>query len=186
MGETQKNDLGDWVHKMIKLKSLLLEANLQSLVAKATEYLYAELLKHDIEDKVTVKIKPFKPVHQKHWLMMYKGGTALRGGRPIFWVNDRFLKLVVDYMGDALDALVVLKDSMVHEYGHVIYEWANWRKSNDENASKAMYLLKSFGDEEKYAENFAFFISGRDRSKANVHKKIIDLYKHSMGTETYG
>jgi hypothetical protein len=171
---------------MIKLKSLLLEANLKGLIAKAIEYLYNELLKHEIEDKVTVKIKPFKPVRQKHWLAMYKSGTALRGGRPIFWVNDNFLKIVINHLGDDFDALMVLKDTLVHEYGHVIYEWATTRKSNDKNAAQAMNLLKSFGDEENYAENFSFFISGRDRSKANIHEKIIDLYKHSVGIETYG
>jgi hypothetical protein len=67
-----------------------LKTALEKMVAQAEGILRKRLLEHGIDDDFLIKIKPASRI-RSNWVALYRGGTQLRGGRPIFWVPDTFI-----------------------------------------------------------------------------------------------
>lgn len=123
-----------------------------------------------IRDRFTVRVREPK---QADWVAMYRGGTQFTGqGRgPIFWVSGRTDEVVASIFReegvahtdqDVHDALV---GSMLHEYGHVIAEWASRRSPALAAMIRAGWPGEHFSgrpwDEEEFAEDFSRWLAGR-------------------------
>lgn len=124
----------------------------QAIVTEAKKKTIELLAKFGIQDKFMVRVK--KP--KNNWVAMYRGHTQFTNNHgPIFWISDVLLKNP--------DELII---SMLHEYGHVIAEWA-WCRSSEmrelisNNWTRTLALEVSHNrnwDEEEFAEDFAQFI----------------------------
>ncbi len=119
-------------------------------VAKAKKWTSDSLRRLDIHDTVTVKVKRF--AKSPNWLAMYRSNSQF-GRNPIFWINENILGVLRDE--DVLDSelLKVVYDSLLHEYGHVVWEWARTRDSETYD----MLLNGFWDDEEEFAEGFVQF-----------------------------
>lgn len=153
-------------------------------VASARSAALAELRALGITDSFVVKIK--QPRH-RDWVAMYRGGTQFtgRGRGPIFWVSECADDAVaealeLDRAPTTAEVLSALTDSVLHEYGHVIAEWA-WTRNPD----MARIISREWSgqyhgrpwDEERFAEDFAMwrrggFVYGSERALQGV----VDLY----------
>lgn len=105
------------------------------------------LLSFGIKDSFTVKVKQPK----ENWVAMYRGNSQFTNGRgPIFWIAESLL--------DNSDELIL---SILHEYGHVIAEWA-WMRSPELRKTLSNNWKGSFHnrdwDEEEWAEDFAQYL----------------------------
>jgi hypothetical protein len=134
------------------------------------------LNRYSIEDTFTIKIKK---LDDPNWVAQYRALSQFQnGGRgPIFWFTR-------DLVSDPEEFII----SILHEYGHVIAEWAWANKSK----SLAKLLSKNypgnFGsrpwDEEEFAEDFAQCLSGNiwsnDRAIAKIAKAYIKEYKNPV------
>lgn len=88
-------------------------------VAKAKKRAVAALRAVGINDRFTVRVKKVRPgvlgVYRHHSQFMSRG--------PIFWVNEDLPKIAKrDGVSDRLDDIIF--DTLLHEYGHVMFEWA--------------------------------------------------------------
>jgi len=100
------------------------------------------LLRHyGIDDDFTIKLKPTK---QENWLAQYRATSQFRSG-TIFWVNP-------EHPADH-DELV---RTILHEYGHVIYELARFRVPELHAEIDRMF----YDDEEEFAEEFGRAVFG--------------------------
>jgi hypothetical protein len=129
----------------------------QVSIAKRTAL--SRLAEVGIHDRFTVKLREPK---NEDWAAMYRGGSQFKG-RPIFWISAR-LDEVLD---EDENPLIAVTSSLLHEYGHVIAEWAAAR-------NEPMRALLAEGwpgmdpywgahrpwDEERFAEDFAQWLYG--------------------------
>lgn len=130
----------------------------------------ARLARHGITDSLVIKLKAPK---QADWVAMYRGGTQFtgRGRGPIFWLSSRTDETLAavfeeDDAGVPNDTDVrrALVGSILHEYGHVIAEWAAKRSDTISEMLAASWPGESYGrpwDEEEFAEDFSRWLSGR-------------------------
>jgi hypothetical protein len=131
-------------------------ANLKSLAL-------SKLVKHGIDDSFTVKMK--EPVNEK-WVACYRAKSQF-SGKPIFWLSKSLLDMPEEFV-----------ISVLHEYGHVIAEYA-WVRSPAlqeliRSNWKGQFLMRPW-DEEDFAEEFAQYLAGnftysKDALDAVIHQ----------------
>jgi len=119
-------------------------------VAKAKKWTSDSLRRLGIRDTVTVKVKQF--AKSPNWLAMYRSNSQF-GRNPIFWINENILGVLRDEDVPDSELLKVVYDSLLHEYGHVVWEWAKARDPETYD----MLLNGFWGDEEEFAEGFVQF-----------------------------
>lgn len=120
------------------------------IIASAKESALDKLHAKGVKDKFVVKLK--KPDGQ--WVAQYRGGTQFtgRGRGPIFWVSEELL--------DSPKQFVL---SLLHEYGHVVAEWAYARSPAIAALLKEFWPGSEYGRpwaEEDFAEDFAHYLEG--------------------------
>lgn len=125
-------------------------AAVKDAVAKAKGWTLDSLRRLGIRDMVTVKVKRF--AKSPNWLAMYRSNTQF-GRNPIFWINENILGVMRDADVPDSELLKVVYDSLLHEYGHVVWEWARARDPE----TYEMLLNGFWGNEEEFAEGFVQF-----------------------------
>ncbi len=127
-------------------------AAVRDAVAKAKKWTLDSLRRLGIHDMVTVKVKRF--AKSPNWLAMYRSNTQF-GRNPIFWINENILDVMREADVPDSELLKVVYDSLLHEYGHVIWEWA---RARDADTYKTLFWgNKTWGGEEEFAEGFVQF-----------------------------
>lgn len=121
----------------------------------------------NIEDTFTIKIK----IPDNEWIAQYRSlSQFMNGGRgAIFWISPELINNPNEFIL-----------SVLHEYGHVIAEfaWATKNKKISKLISK--YYPGNFGsrpwDEEEFAEDFAQGIFGNSWANSIALQKICKEY----------
>jgi hypothetical protein len=122
----------------------------------------------NINDTFTVKIK--KP-DDDSWIAQYRSlSQFMNGGRgPIFWLSKELFKNHNEYIL-----------SILHEYGHVVAEFAWITKNKKLVKLISKYYPGSFGsrpwDEEEFAEEFAQSLFGNPVTNKLAINKICKEY----------
>lgn len=141
---------------------------MEDLLKDALEKTYAALAKFDIDDTFTVKVKRF-PKKSAGALALYRSRSQFRKG-PIFWVNEDFERKCDLAFVDACPELVL---TLLHEYGHVIYEFADVRaRFFDPTLKESIVTIAE--DEEDFAETFAVVV--RKDAASPAYRAIIARY----------
>ncbi len=127
----------------------------------------SKLIAVGIEDTFTLKIKNPK---NSNWVAMYRGCSQFKnnGRGPIFWLSENIIS-------DEDQSII----SILHEYGHVIAEWAYIRDEKLFQIIKDNWSGNYFNrpwDEEEFAEDFANFCFGNFSYNSSVIKDIISHY----------
>ena len=140
-------------------------AKLKKFVSYAKKEALEHLSEHGIADAIVVKIKRMK---DPRWLGSYRGLSQFKSSYPIFWVNEQLLEKIKAEGIHEDDAPLVITDTILHEYGHVIWEFLRIRSSyagsqahHAEIAALWDDIQAVEDDEEEFAENFAFAVRGR-------------------------
>jgi len=128
-----------------------------------------KLSSHGIEDKFTLKIKPVK----ENWVAQYRGKSQFSNRGSIFWLSSDLL--------NNPDEFVI---SILHEYGHVIAEFAWMQSPNLSQMIKDHWRGEFHGrpwDEEDFAEEFAQYLAGRfSYSKETLNQVIAQFTKEAL------
>ena len=127
---------------------------------------------YGINDRINASLKQFSG-NERCWLAMYMRQSQFRGD-PQFYVNTQTPGIIdAAVLPQHVTVEDVFEDSLYHEYGHVILEFA-------ESRNEEMYNLVygPFSDEEDFAEYCVdFFRYHKDRSgRKDVVEKVIYLY----------
>jgi hypothetical protein len=133
----------------------------ESYVEKAAEEAKSILRSNSIAEDVAdfkVKIKEFNSAHKSnHWLALYRGGTAFIGGRAIFWINEKFVDILIETLApDTKEELLMrlyeaLIDTMLHEAAHAVCDVSRFK---GRYLNKESIIIESaIGDEETFAES---------------------------------
>ena len=134
-------------------------AKLKKFVSYAEKEALEHLSEHGIADAIVVKIKRMK---DPRWLGSYRGLSQFKSSYPIFWVNEQLLEKIKAEGIHEDDAPLVITDTILHEYGHVIWEFLRIRGSTQQEAQRLWDDIRAVeDDEEEFAENFAFAVRGR-------------------------
>lgn len=144
----------------------------QKFIKNLKSQAYFLLNKYGIEDSFTLKIKEPK---NSNWVASYRGFSQFKnaGRGPIFWLSKNILN-------NESECII----SILHEYGHVIAEWA-WLSKNDNLSSllKKYWEGKQYNrpwDEEEFAEEFAQFVFGRYSYYSDQLLEVIKVYNEEM------
>lgn len=127
------------------------------------------LLKHGIEDSFQIRIKQPK---NSEWVAMYRGQSQFtnRWNKPIFWLSPILL--------EQPDEFII---SVLHEYGHVIAEYAYLTEQKELSKIIAKsWAGKTFlrpWDEEEFAEDFAQYLYGRSVYNAESLQQVVMLWR---------
>lgn len=136
-------------------------------VAAAKKKAEAALKAVGIVDGFTVKQKELPRSHE-HDVALYRARSQFRS-RPIFWVSNS----LVDE-----DELLL---SLLHEYGHVIAEWAAMRDpSLLEQLQSGWRDEDGLFDEEDWAEHFARVVAGSEVRGMGAVLDVVDSYVNSL------
>ena len=138
-----------------------------SAIKAAIEDADGRLQRFGIVDHITVK---FRPTSQTDSLGQYRSFSQFRGG-PICWVSSEITE--ENYPDHDIHQIIV--DTILHEYGHVIWEFARLR---DDKLMK-MCDAAAFGDEEDFAETFAVVVA--NNAVSPTYRKIVKRYVESLG-----
>ena len=142
-----------------------------STIAKAeTQRL---LSKAGIDDGFSVKVKAF-PADDEHSMALYRARSQFGGNGPIMWLNEKLPDMMKEHGVEKSKLPEIMTDSMSHEYGHVMYEFAEYREPE---------LYKTIndyfhGDEEKFAEGFSMHLNGREPNP--VYDRVIKGYSAAL------
>jgi DNA-binding transcriptional regulator GbsR (MarR family) len=150
-------------------------------VKDATDVCNKLLRDEGINDPVTTKIKDIKAIKKKDWVGLYRSMSQFKNGRPIFWINKTLP--VYSQEGDSFyqnpeqEAFEGIVTTLLHEYGHVIVEYAEKRD----------YVLRSkishyWPDEEDFAEDFMFYV--RNENYNPKMGEVIKRYKTDLNHKT--
>ena len=129
------------------------------------------LAKAGIHDDVKIGLQKFTGA-QQCWLALYERMSQFKAP-PRFWVNTQ-TPGIIDAAVLPQDTTVedVMVDSVIHEYGHVIEEWARVK-----NPEMKRLIYGPFSDEEDFAEYMVdFFRYHKDRKRVDVVRKVVKLY----------
>lgn len=129
------------------------------------------LEKAGIHDDLDISLKQFSG-DQRCWLAKYDRMTQFKR-TPVFWVNTQ-TPGIIDAAVLPQDMTVedVMVDSILHEYGHVIEEWAKVR-----NKKMFSMIYGPFSDEEDFAEYMVdFFRYRKDRKRVDVARAVVAEY----------
>jgi len=127
-----------------------------------------------IHEEVLVKVKKLRDPYR---LACYRSRSQFTNGKPIFWISSDIEEKVMNAWDDPGKIPGVVSDCIVHEYGHVIYEYAELR-------DKELFarIKESFpDDEERFAEQIVFMVNtqrkGLPLSELSTRaREIIDEY----------
>lgn len=123
-----------------------------------------EEVKKEIEELLPIKI-PFtlkvKECSNSDWVAQYRGGTIIRSGRAIIWINDTFpeeiRKIEGVFISDEHDLSYSIRknltDTICHEIIHSIQEFVHFQK-------KKRLIDVDFNEEE--AEELGLKLSARE------------------------
>lgn len=187
--ETDTSEIGDYTEGVdASDDDMVYNPRPPPFFASAKKETLRRLSEYGINDSFTLRIKSHEKIAKRvrrcpdtaeGCLALYRGASQFGSG-PIFWIRDDFEAEVArldeeyDMMGRTNPYTVAIQ-TLLHEYGHVIYEWARWRDSE---------LLKiiedAFDDEEDFAEDFMRFVMD-DPFCSSAHAQIIRLYVRSIG-----
>jgi hypothetical protein len=157
-----------------------MESTLQSHVADAKRWLLDELsASHSISDMVTVKIKKDHPLFRKGGcLACYRSASQFRS-RPIIWVNADLHNICLRVSQEAINPVEepveqILRDTLAHEYGHVVAEYARFRIPELQK-----FIFSTYSDEEDFAEDMAKFLNRREPvyTDRNYFRKVLGIYR---------
>ena len=137
------------------------------IIDQAKKSCIEKLASKGIKDKFIVKMKK---LDNKDWVAQYRAKSQF-GRAPIFWISEELL--------DHPDQFIL---SILHEYGHVVAEWAHARSHELKD------LIYEFwpGDngEEEFAEDFAHYIhGGLFLGDKEILEKVISIYSDSVGLD---
>lgn len=145
----------------------MIDSSTKKIVADYKSSARKRLLSYGIEDKFTLKIK--KPKNS-NWVAIYRCYSQFNnGGRgPIFWISDQLIN-------DPEQFTI----SILHEYGHVIAEYA-WMRSPAlkdliSKTWKGQFFFRPW-DEEEFAEEFAQFVYSGFSLWASELREVIETY----------
>jgi hypothetical protein len=130
-----------------------------------------------------VKVKPFGAVGKNtDWLGLYRSMSQFRS-RPIFWLNESLPDKVDDIVDEFNPGVPVpvrrhesfkaAVDTLLHEYGHVIAEYASKRSKSLSDKIKA-----SWNCEEEFAEDFMEY--ARNPHGNPKMKRVIEEYNSEL------
>lgn len=129
-----------------------------------------------IQDRFVVKVRP---TSNENWVAQYRANSQFTNWHmgPIFWVRE-----------DLLDNPREFVLSVLHEYGHVIAEYA-WNQKSPNNLNPLYNLLSKNWkgqfffrpwDEEEFAEQFAQYVVGSFSNSKKALNKVITTYAQSI------
>lgn len=131
---------------------------------KAIREAETALARFGVQDRFTVKIKPAR---KGEWIGMYRSRTQFHGHRlPIFWISEAAPR-IAKATGWSLHRALV--STLLHEYGHVIYEWAKL-----ESPALMQDIENITDDEEDFAETFG--IAAMNGASSPAYRKIAARY----------
>ena len=151
---------------------------LETVVRGCKELALKELKSRGITDKITVKIKDFKKKGYENWIALYRAHSQFTS-RPIVWINKglyKFIDTEEKNTGGRINEYSVITDNILHEYGHIIAEWAKKRNKEMDNIIRRVWY-----NEEDFAEGFVAY--ARDSVFAdneNAYDRVIKLYVRDM------
>jgi hypothetical protein len=127
-------------------KTVKYDPMLERGVREASSSVAQLLQQAGISDTFQVKIHAFTPQHKKD-VAIYRSMSQFTGN-IIFWINPKFISIAKVHGALAENTVTdLIEDSLLHEYGHVIYEWAVKRDGVLLNM-----ILHRFHTEEMFAE----------------------------------
>jgi hypothetical protein len=131
--------------------------DLKKSVAQAKKTAMEMLALRGVTESFVVKIRPASAFEDDETLACYKCLSQFRSG-PIFWVSERLPAIMRESVRvEGLHAVLVT--TLLHEYGHVIYEYSIKRNDSglfEDIESVIQGSLKwDLEEEEYFAESFA-------------------------------
>lgn len=142
--------------------------------------------KMGLDESFTLRAKPVtaptaRPRSGKpDWISLYKAHSQFRQ-MPIFWINEDLPDLIEE-AGASVSPITVIRDNILHEYGHVIYEWAKYR-----NDKLHRLIDDNWDDEEDWAEGFMRYaldnLHMSDYHLDSLFDKAIKMYKRDIFSE---
>lgn len=153
-----------WRRRTCNLFSMLTDQEASAAKQWATRILD----EHGIRERFTVRVHAFKGSH----LALYRSISQFSSG-PIFWLPTDLDKTLAREGVERDQIVEVAMESILHEFGHVIAEWAQKRDPELLNL-----IEKNFPDEEEFAEEFGRCLSGHPCPNAisSTIDSIIDRY----------
>lgn len=145
----------------------LLKRSVREASSEVSHLLHA----HGINDTFVVKIHPFKG-HRKKWVALYRSMSQFRNN-IIFWITPHFVTNCIDCGSLKENAIAdLVTDSLLHEYAHVVFEWA----ANRDPVLLRM-IMDDYNDPEEFAEGMIDILKGDMFMKGSG--TIIDQFKKS-------
>ena len=147
----------------------------KKIIANAKKTALKGLEKFGIKDKFMVRVKDPK---KENWVAQYRCFSQFGKFGPIFWISPCLL--------NQQDELII---SMLHEYGHVIAEYAWLKNTSIQKLIRRHWpgkdnLLNRDWDEEEFAEDFAHYIFGSSFVSSLIDKdainKILKIYNKEV------
>jgi len=142
---------------------------MQKTVPKAKSEALRLLAEVGIEDDIVVKIHKTTASA----LGQYRGASQFRSGTT-FWISPDVPAVLVRE-GIAASMLEdVIVDTILHEYGHVLWEFLRIRSHLNPKAERLWEDVRALStgseddDEEGFAENFGLAVSGREQSPVHL------------------
>jgi hypothetical protein len=116
----------------------------------------------------TVKVRSFqgRGSSVSDWIGMYRSGTAIRGGRPVIWLNSDLASVLASADVPPERLPVVVEDTIYHEFGHIIFEWLAHPTFGSRDDVQG--LLDVYDDEEEFAETFVYWVKRRVDSSGQL------------------
>ena len=128
--------------------------------------------KNGIRDVCTIKIHAFKG-YKNRWVALYRSMSQFNGN-AIFWINSDFHKILAKYDVNPIYTLAdIITDSLLHEYAHVIFEWATKRDPVLLNM-----IVAGYSNEEEFAEHMIETLKGDGFIRS--HDDILDRFITSV------
>ncbi len=126
-----------------------------------------------IEDAFMVRVKSF--TKRTAYLGLYRSGTQFTS-MPVFWINEHLPSMITpeDTLA-GISLAIAVRHTIIHEYGHVIAEWAQLR------CAELNHLITAyFNHEEDFAERFIGYVESNFES--DVFEPIVALYRGNAFT----
>lgn len=137
----------------------------------AKERALGYLHKAGIDDDIDIGLKKFYG-EQECWLALYQRMTQFKTN-PKFFVNTQTPGIIdAAVLPQNMTVEDVMVDSILHEYGHVIEEWARVK-----SPEMKRLIYGPFSDEEDFAEYMVdFFRYRKDGKRRDTVDKVVKLY----------
>lgn len=128
-------------------KSVKVDPILARAVFEARDAFERYLGNNGIHDRMIIKIRRFSEKH-KRWIALYRSMSRFNG-EVIIWINVDFRRILRGYDINPMYTITdIITDSLLHEYAHVIFEWAAKRDPVLLNM-----IITGYTNEEEFAEH---------------------------------